>query len=176
MSFAIREPAVEEIRKVFGTVEQCLAVTKGDLPTILHFLSNPDRLAGFKAPKSARRVGYGSYAKRLREWVKSDRKTKRDILAAGLRMLVEERLDATWSDGRPVHDRAKPLRLGALADEVRRIQPFRPVSLTVTRKTVREAVEVINARRRDDDRWLLPATRPRNTPAARDRAMRGVRR
>lgn len=173
MSFAIREPSAREIRETFGSAKRCLEITKGDLPTILHFLSNPDKLAGFKAPKSARRVGYASYAKRLRQMVYEDRKADRDKAIRELAALVEQRLTATWSDGRPVHDCAKPLRIQTLLSEVSRM-PW-PAGLRLTRKTIAEAVGVIN--KKPGRHWILPATRPkRNTPAARDRAMRGVRR
>lgn len=166
MSFAIREPTVEEIRKVFGTVKQCLEVTKGDLPTILHFLSNPDKLAGFKAPESARRVGY------------EDRKADRDKAVRALAALVEQRLAATWSDGRPVHDWAKPLRIQTLLSEVGRM-PGAPAGLRITRKAITEAVELINKRPETVQHWILPA--PRGTKAwshqqSANRAMRGVRR
>lgn len=176
MSFAIREPSAQEIKQTFGTVKRCLEATRGDLPTILHFLAHPDRLTGFKSPKGARRVGYKSYAKRLREWVAEDKRAERDKAIRALAALVEQRLTATWSDGRPVHDCTKPLRIQTLLSEVSRM-PGAPAGLRLTRKTIAEAVELIN--KRPGQHWILPA--PRGTKAwahqqSARRARRGVRR
>lgn len=173
-TFAIREPTADEIRRTFGTLKRCLEATRGDLPTVLHFMANPDKLVGFKSPKGARRVGYGSYAKRLREWLADDKRAEREKLVAELAKLVEQRLAATWSDGRPVHNRAKPLRLQSLLGEVGRM-PGRPAWLHITRRAIAEAVEAINKRLAPEWRWIIPAPRTRaDTPAARDRAMRSA--
>lgn len=74
------------------------------------------------------------------------------------------------------HDCAKPLRIQTLLSEVSRM-PVAPAGLRLTRKTIAEAVELIN--KRPGQHWLLPA--PRGTKAwahqqSARRAMRGVRR
>lgn len=45
-SYGLRVPEDAEIRAAFGSLAACLRVTGGDMPTILFYLANPDRIDG----------------------------------------------------------------------------------------------------------------------------------
>lgn len=45
-NYGLRQPAHDEIRRAFGSLAACVRVTGGDMPTILFYLANPDRIAG----------------------------------------------------------------------------------------------------------------------------------
>jgi hypothetical protein len=61
--YGLRIPADSEIVSAFGSLAACLRITGGDLPTILFYLANPDRIAG------AGEVGHqpSAYAEKFRE-------------------------------------------------------------------------------------------------------------
>lgn len=61
--YGLRVPEDSEIVAAFGSLAACLRVTGGDLPTILFYLANPDRIA------AAGEVGpqHSAYAEQFRE-------------------------------------------------------------------------------------------------------------
>lgn len=56
-------PSRDQIRAAFGSLQRAVEVTGGDLPTLLLYLHNTDRIAA--APPVAQQPG--EYAKELRE-------------------------------------------------------------------------------------------------------------
>ncbi len=56
-SYGLRIPADEEIITAFGSLMACLRVTGGDLPTILFYLNNPERIQA-AAEVAAQAGGY----------------------------------------------------------------------------------------------------------------------
>jgi hypothetical protein len=59
----MRIPQHDEIRRVFGTLKRAVEITGGDVPTLLLYLHNPDRIAAAKAVD----LQPGQFAKDLRE-------------------------------------------------------------------------------------------------------------
>lgn len=62
-NYGLRPPSNQEILAAFGSLAGCVRVTGGDLPTILFFLSNRERIkaAGEVDPQP------GAYAEELQE-------------------------------------------------------------------------------------------------------------
>jgi hypothetical protein len=62
--YGMRLPTHAELRRVFGSLARAYAITGGDVPTLLFYLNNPDRIE--RAPDCATEQTDG-YAKALRE-------------------------------------------------------------------------------------------------------------
>lgn len=62
-NYSLRDVSDSEIVSAFGSLAACLRITGGDLPTILFYLSNKDRIVS--APFVATQAG--DFAERFRE-------------------------------------------------------------------------------------------------------------
>lgn len=71
--YGMREPERKELLEAFGTLERCVEITGGDLPTILFYLHNRERIAGAAATKHKATDGY---AMSLRREVDREREAK----------------------------------------------------------------------------------------------------
>lgn len=67
--YRLRMPGDDEIKQAFGTIADYMRVTGGDLPTVLLYLANPDRIEG--APTVPKQPG--DFADRLSEIALTER-------------------------------------------------------------------------------------------------------
>lgn len=43
-NYGLRPPSHDELRATFGSLQRCVDTTGGDIPTVLYYLNNPDRI------------------------------------------------------------------------------------------------------------------------------------
>lgn len=163
--FGLRYPTMFEVRKAFGSAKRALEVTRGDLPTCLYFLANPDKIAWFKSPKGARRAGYADFAKQLRDAVREENKSaksaKDNARAEEIARLVKEVLQQ--------FDVSKRLKIGQVKEcLMSKLRGRGILHLYVTTRDIRAAVEDINIT--SASVWRLPEVKPRKPRGKRSTA------
>lgn len=160
--FAIRMPTVGEIAATFGSAQCCLEITRGDLPTALYFVANPDRLKGFTPPPGARRVGYADFARALRRLATAERSAERTATHNARRATIEDAVREALAAMDPAKRlTVKRVRLAALG----RMPAAIARTLNPTSREIRAAVAEIN--RTAARPWNLPEPQPRKTRGAR---------
>ena len=145
--FGIRVPTMDEMRAAFGSAARALECTRGDLPTVLYFLANQDRIAGFKSPKGARRVGHADFARKLREAASEDKAAERARIDREVAAAVAERVRAHLER---IQDPKRPVLVSKVARAITLNNVYR-----VTVKQVREALATIGGD------WIVRESKPR---------------
>lgn len=84
----MRRPEINEIRAAFGSLSNAVKCTRGDLPTLLFFLANPSKIAGFKPPKTKHRNTNTEFSQWLFKAAKEERDLERGAEAEKRRAIV----------------------------------------------------------------------------------------